>query len=158
MVKVGDRLDLGFEVKAVRQGERVDGSFGDLVDSLTVVSVYMKNNTGSCDKQVCSLVDGTNRILELGSKVIVVSKDTIGSHARYSAKQKALFTFVSDPGYEFARAVDSLVEKKMYGKVFIGPTRSAYLIDETCVVRGIVEKVDSANHLEQLEVLIRSIN
>lgn len=158
MVKVGDRLDLGFEVKAVCQGERVDGLFGDLVDSLTVISVYMKNNTGSCDKQVCSLVDGFSRIQELGAKVIVVSKDTVGSHTRYSDKRKASFTFVSDPDYGFAGAVDSLVEKKMYGKVFVGPTRSAYLVDQDWVVRGIVEKVDSPNHSAQIEELIQSIN
>jgi len=50
---------------------------------------------------------------------------------------------------------DSLVEKKMYGRTFWGPTRSAYLIDENGCLLAVCEKVDPANHGKQLISLFK---
>ncbi|MDQ8186407.1 redoxin domain-containing protein [Pelagicoccus sp. SDUM812002] len=150
MVKVNDSLNLGFPVRLVAEGEKRECTFAEIVQRPTIVSVYMRNNTGSCDKQVKQMQVAAAELDRIGVDLIGVSKDTPGSHLKYACKLDLSFPLVSDPEHDFAQVTDSLVEKKMYGKTFHGPTRAAYLIDTDGKVLGIVEKVDSANHADQL--------
>ncbi len=159
MTRIGDLLDLDFEVKVVRgdEAEEEVARFGDLLTGPTVVSVYMRNNTGSCDKQNESLVEHASVIAERGWQVLALSRDTGGSHQRYAAKKGIGYTLVSDPKDLFAQAADAVVAKKMYGRTFHGPLRSAWLLALDGTVRAIVEKVDAKQHAEQVLAAIDSL-
>ncbi|MGK0240094.1 MAG: peroxiredoxin Q/BCP [Candidatus Pelagisphaera sp.] len=157
MIAVGNRLNLDFEVKVGIGGVKTSRAFKDLVEGPTLVSVYMRNNTGSCDKQMISLAASTDAIRGKGFAILGVSRDTVGSHMKYTAKHEIGFPLISDPEYGFAQATDSLVEKKLYGRAFVGPSRSAYAIDQDGTVLAICEKVDPANHGEQLLALIEGL-
>ena len=150
MKERGEKLDLNFEVFVPFEGKKAGARFGDLIEGPTIVSVYMRNNTSSCDKQMISLAQAAGAIRSKGFSIIGLSKDTVGSHLKYATKHNIDFTLVSDPEHRFAKATDSLVEKKMYGKAFWGPTRSAYAIDADGKLLGIVEKVDASAHGEQV--------
>lgn len=159
MKGVGDVLDLDFEVKVVR-GDGANPAvvrFGDLIAGPTVVSVYMRNNTGSCDKQNDSLVAHTEAIAKCGWQVVALSRDTGGSHQKYAAKKEIGYTLVSDPKDLFALAADAVVEKKMYGRTFQGPLRSAWFLAADRTVKAIVEKVDAKSHGEQVLAAIDSL-
>lgn len=152
MKQVGDTLDLDFEVKVVR-GEGAEPemcSFADLVTGPTVVSVYMRNNTGSCDKQNDTLVEAQDAIGKLGYSILGVSRDTGGSHKKYAAKKAIGYTLVSDPDDLFAKAVDAVVEKSMYGRTFQGPLRSAWVLSPQGKILSIIEKVVAKAHGEQV--------
>ena len=99
MKAVGDILDLSFEIKVVRPG--ADAAevvrFAELLTGPTVVSIYMRNNTGSCDKQNVALVADAAAIRDRGYEIIALSRDTGGSHARYAAKLGVDYPLVSDP-------------------------------------------------------------
>ncbi len=82
MKAVGEVVDLGFEVEAVVAGVRWSGPMRDLVNRPTLVSVYMKNNTGVCDAQMAELEGARPQLTALGWSVIGLSKDTVGSHVR----------------------------------------------------------------------------
>ncbi|MBK1878194.1 peroxiredoxin [Pelagicoccus mobilis] len=157
MISVGQKVDLSIPVRAAVDGEKWEGLLSQLITRPTVVSVYMRNNTSSCDKQTQQMQVVAPELEKGGIGLIGLSKDTPGSHVKYGCKLELSFPLVSDPEHAFASATDSLVDKKMYGKVFVGPTRSAYLIDADGTVLGIVEKVDSANHGEQLKALVKEI-
>ncbi len=159
MKQAGDVLDLDFEVKAVR-GEGADPevvTFAELITKPTVVSVYMRNNTGSCDKQNDSLVAHASAIAAEGWQVIGLSRDTAGSHGKYAAKKSIGYTLVSDPKDLFAQAADAVVEKKMYGRTFEGPLRSAWLLRPGGEVAALIEKVDAKAHAEQVLAAIDSL-
>lgn len=156
MIQIGQTVDLSFPVRAAIDGEKWEGAFSELVTRPTIVSVYMKNNTGSCDKQTQQMEVAAGELAKRGIDLIGLSKDTAGSHVKYGCKLGLSFPLVSDADYGFAKATDSLVEKKMYGKVFVGPTRSAYLIDAKGKLLGLVEKVDAGSHAEQLLALAES--
>ena len=157
MKTTGERIDLDFEVYAPADGKKAAVRFGDLLDGPTVVSVYMRNNTGSCDKQMISLAASNAAIRGKGFAILGVSKDTVGSHLKYADKHDIDFTLVSDPEHRFAQATDSLIEKKMYGKTFWGPSRSVYVVDADGTLLAVEEKVDPANHGEQVLELIAGI-
>ncbi len=155
MIEVNDTIDLDFPVRVAVDGEKRECVFAELLSRPTLVSVYMRNNTSSCDKQTQQMQVAADELDALGFGLIGLSKDTPGSHLKYACKLDLSFPLVSDPEHAFAKATKSLVEKKMYGKSFQGPTRSAYLIDPAGKVLGIVEKVDSAKHAEQLLALVK---
>jgi peroxiredoxin Q/BCP len=157
MISVGDKIDLSIPLKVVRNGEIGELKLGDLLDRKSIISVYMRNNTSACDVQNKSLVPVYEELLGLGVNLIALSKDTCGSHKRYADKLGIRYTLASDPDKKFAEATDSLVEKSMYGRKYMAPTRSAYYLDTDGTVLGIIEKLSPKEHAEELLQLVKSI-
>ena len=135
-----------FTVHINRAGKKTEVLFRDLVAGRTLISVYMRNNTSACDLQTASLVTRAGEFAKRGWTVVAVSRDTCASHAKYAEKIGAGFTLVSDPEDRFAKAVDSMLEKSMYGKKYLGPARAAYLFDGDGTVLAVMPKVDAAGH------------
>lgn len=151
MITAGEKLKTNFKLKVVRDGAAAEVVFKDLLTRPAIVSVYMKNNTGSCDKQNDSLVAHAGEFDALGYNLVALSRDTCGSHLKYAAKKGIAYTLASDPEDLFAKATDSIVEKSMYGRTFEGPARAAYVIDTDGTVLAVIEKVDAKDHAAQLK-------
>ncbi len=150
MITPGEKIDTSFTIEIVDGEEQKMVAFADLLDQPVIVSVYMKNNTGGCDKQNRSLTEKADEIAKKGYKLVAISKDTSRSHKNYAGKLGIGYILASDPGHHFANATDSLAEKKMYGKTFMGPTRSAYFIDTDGKVTAVIEKIDTTRHADEL--------
>jgi peroxiredoxin Q/BCP len=157
MIQPGDKLDTNLSLKAVVNGETMDCTLTDLLKRRTAISIYMKNNTGGCDLQTHALAQAAGDFDRLGWDIIAVSKDTCGSHQKYAQKQGIAFTLVSDPDYKIASAADALVEKSMYGKRFTGPARCALLVEPDGTVLGVIEKINTKAHADELKALIAQI-
>lgn len=146
MTEPGTTLDLSFPVQAVVDGEERDAAFDELINGPTVVSIYMSNNTGSCDRQMISLSEHESEIEDAGYRLIAVSKNGIRSHARYAEKHGFGFVLVSDPEHRFAQAADALIEKKMRGKSYVGPARAAFILDGDSTVQSVLYPIDTKAH------------
>lgn len=157
MIETGKKIDTNFKLKVVQDGEEKEVSFSELLDRKTIVSVYMKNNTSSCDRQTLSLAENADWFDKKGFNVIAMSKDGCQSHKNYAKKKGINYTLASDPDYLFAEATDSIVDKQMFGKSFTAPSRSAFVIDSDGTILASVEKVDTKAHAEELKALIESL-
>lgn len=157
MISKGKKLRAKFKLTIVQDGAVREVVFADLLTRRTIVSVYMKNNTGSCDKQNDSLAAHAAEFDRAGYNLVALSRDTSGSHLKYAAKKKISYVLASDPGDLFAQAADSIVEKSMYGKTYQGPARAAFVLDQDGTVLAVAEKVDTADHAAQLRVLIAGL-
>ncbi|MCX6955698.1 MAG: redoxin domain-containing protein [Verrucomicrobia bacterium] len=157
MISVGKKLQGNFKLKIAYEGVQREVTFSDLLTRRTIVSVYMKNNTGSCDKQNDSLAAHAAEFAAAGYNLVALSRDTCGSHLRYAAKKHIAYTLASDPDDLFAKATDSIVEKSMYGRTFFGPARAAYVLDRDGTVLAVAEKVDTSDHAAQLRALIAGL-
>ncbi len=157
MISPGKKLKTNFKLKVVQDGAQKEIAFADLLTRRTIVSVYMKNNTGSCDKQNDSLATHAAEFDKAGYNLVAVSRDTCGSHLKYAAKKKIAYILASDPDDLFAKAADAIVEKSMYGKTYLGPARAAYVLDRDGTVLAVAEKVDTADHAAQLKELIKPL-
>jgi len=157
MISKGKKLRAKFKLTIVQDGAVREVVFADLLTRRTIVSVYMKNNTGSCDKQNDSLAAHAAEFDRAGYNLVALSRDTSGSHLKYSVKKKISYVLASDPGDLFAQAADSIVEKSMYGKTYQGPARAAFVLDQDGTVLAVAEKVDTADHAAQLRVLIAGL-
>lgn len=157
MISVGAKIDTSIELEIV-EGEQVTTKpLAALLSRPTVFSVYMKNNTSSCDKQNADLVKHAGTIDALGYNLVSISKDSSGSHHKYAQKLGIPYILASDPKHSFSQATDSIVEKKMYGKVYQGPSRSAFIIDKDGTVLSIIEKVNTKNHGQEILDRIKSL-
>lgn len=157
MIETGKKINTDFSLDVVKNGEEQTVTFSELLDRPTIVSIYMRNNTSGCDKQNKSLAEHANWFNEQGYNLLAVSKDTCGSHKNYAEKLDINYVLASDPDYKFANATDSVVEKKMYGNTYEAPSRSAYVIDTDGTVLGIIEKVNTKDHAQELKELIGNL-
>jgi peroxiredoxin Q/BCP len=154
MISPGTTPNLSFPVKAIVNGEAKLVTFRDLITGPTVVTIFMKCNTSVCDVQNESLVAHADAFAKKGATIISIGKESGNKLTKYAQKLGITYILVSDPDMQFAQATDSLIEKSMYGKKYMGPTRSAYVFDANGTVTGIIEKVDAENHAAELLALI----
>lgn len=157
MIKPGEQLDTSFKLKIVRDGQAGEVTFAELLTPRTLVSVHMRNNTPSCDRQNDALVAMADQLSAAGFSLIAISRDTCGSHTRYAKAKGINYILASDPDDRFAQAAGSVIEKSMYGRSFLGPSRSAYVLDRAGTVLAVVEKVESGEFPQQLEHLLKSL-
>ncbi|PKD43184.1 peroxiredoxin [Rhodohalobacter barkolensis] len=157
MISKGEKIDTDFTLNVVENGKEKEVQFSNLLTRPTIVSVYMRNNTSGCDKQNRSLAEHADEFDKKGFNLVALSKDTCGSHKNYAEKLDINYTLASDPDFKFANATDSIVEKKMYGKTFDAPSRSAFIIDTDGTVLGVIEKINTKAHAEELFELIETL-
>lgn len=147
-------MPLDLPVTVVDAGGKTKTTLGAVLTRPHVVSVYMKNATSACDKQLATLAEAAPAIEERGFGVVGLSKDTAPSHQRYIAAQSLSFALLSDKEHAFARAADAMIEKSMYGRKFMGPARFALILGTDGTVLGLIAKVDAPAHGQQvLDVL-----
>ncbi|MFZ9746790.1 MAG: redoxin domain-containing protein [Opitutaceae bacterium] len=157
MITPGQKLDPALPLTVVRAGAEAKTTLGQLLRRRTILSVYMKNNTSSCDRQVDSLAAAAPAFARAGYDIVAVSRDSCGSHLRYAAKKQLPYPLVSDPDDAVARATDSVVMKSMYGRTYPGPARAAYVLERDGTVLAVVEKVDPKDHAAQLRAVLQAL-
>jgi peroxiredoxin Q/BCP len=69
-----------------------------------------------------------------GARVVGVSPDSQESHDRFRAKNGLTFPLLSDPDHALAEAYGVWVEKKMYGRTYMGIERSTFVIGSDGVI------------------------
>lgn len=94
-----------------------------------ILYFYPKDSTPGCTKEACSFRDGRDFLIQAGAEVVGISKDSVASHKKFAEKHKLNFTLLSDTSAETIKAYDSLGEKKMFGKSYLGVKRNTFLID-----------------------------
>jgi peroxiredoxin Q/BCP len=87
---------------------------------------YPRADTPGCTTQACGLRDIS---AEIGDTAIIgISPDTPAKLKRFDDKYELGFTLVSDPDHKIAEKYGVWVEKKNYGKTYMGVQRSAFLV------------------------------
>lgn len=157
MISKGEKINTSITLEVVINGEQHTKTVAELLTRPTVFSVYMKNNTGSCDKQNQSLAEDAEAFDKRGYNLVAISKDSCGSHKKYAEKLNINYILASDTEYAFSRATDSIVEKSMYGKTYEGPSRSAFIIQTDGTVLAVIEKIDPKNHAAELLQIIDTL-
>jgi peroxiredoxin Q/BCP len=93
-----------------------------------LVYFYPRADTPGCTTQACGLRDIAG---DIGDTVIIgVSPDKPAALKKFDDKYGLGFTLVSDLDHAIAEKYGVWVEKKNYGKTYMGVQRSAFLIDE----------------------------
>ncbi|MAS95839.1 MAG: thioredoxin-dependent thiol peroxidase [Verrucomicrobiales bacterium] len=137
-------------------GEYEEGSkisLSKLKGSKVVLYFYPKDDTPGCTTQACGIRDVWGE-LSKKAKVFGVSIDPIKKHQKFIDKYELPFPLISDEEKTMVEAYGVWVEKKMYGKTYMGTERTTFVLDENGKVLAVFPKVKPAEHVDLLlEVL-----
>lgn len=113
-----------------------------------VLYFYPKDNTPGCTTQACGFRDNMNRLTAADVVVLGVSRDSVKRHQNFRAKHELNFPLLVDPEGTIHQLYDAWGEKTLYGKKYIGPIRSTFIIDPEGIVRFKWRKVRVKGHVD----------
>lgn len=120
-----------------------------------VLYFYPKDDTPGCTKEACAFADAMPDFSALGVRIVGVSKDPVGRHDRFKAKYGLPFTLASDADGSVCEAFGVWVQKKLYGREYMGIERATFLIDAGGTVERIWRKVKVPGHAEAVLDAVR---
>ncbi len=130
-------------------------SLSDFKGKDVILYFYPKDNTPGCNAEACNLRDNYQFFTNKGFEVIGVSTDNEKSHQKFEAKFELPFTLIADTEKSVVEAYGVWVEKKMYGKTYMGTARKTFVIDQDGKISFIIDKVDTKNASQQLLDLLK---
>jgi peroxiredoxin Q/BCP len=115
-----------------------------------VLYFYPRDDTPGCTTQACAIRDNYDDFAERGAVVLGVSPDSETSHVKFKEKYGLPFTLLADPDHRVAEEYGTWVEKKNYGKTYMGVERSTFLIDSKGRVAKVMRRVKPDTHTDEV--------
>ncbi|OHC73458.1 MAG: alkyl hydroperoxide reductase [Rhodospirillales bacterium RIFCSPLOWO2_01_FULL_65_14] len=152
-VKVGDKAP-GFKLPQDGGGEL---SLKELKGKAVVLYFYPKDDTPGCTMEAQAFRDRVKDFKKAGAVVVGASKDSVKRHDNFKAKHKLPFALVSDADGALCAAYGVWVEKKLYGRAYMGIERATFLIDGKGVVREAWRNVKVKGHADAVLDAVRKL-
>jgi thioredoxin-dependent peroxiredoxin len=124
---------------------------------VVVVYFYPKDDTPGCTKEGVGFTERLEDFSALGAVVIGVSPDTVQTHDKFKAKHDLKLILAADVDRQVACAYGVWVEKKNYGKVYMGIDRATFLIDKDWRVAKVWRKVKVAGHVDAVCEAVKAL-
>ena len=141
-MNVGDKAP-GFELPN-QDGDPV--KLSDYAGQTVVLYFYPRADTPGCTTQACGIRDRSGEYAAAGATVIGVSPDEPAALRKFADKHALDFTLVGDPDHSVAESYGVWVEKKSYGKTYMGIQRATFVIDGDGKIAKIFPKVSPKTH------------
>lgn len=125
-------------------------SLNSFLGKKVVLYFYPKDNTPGCTKQACAFKSAYDDFKKEDIVVIGISKDSSKSHLNFKKKYDLPFILLSDVEHQVIEAYDVWKEKKLYGKTYMGITRSTYVINEEGIIIKTFEKASPDNNAKDI--------
>jgi peroxiredoxin Q/BCP len=119
-----------------------------------VLYFYPKADTPGCTTQACGIRDHSADYEAAGATVLGVSPDPVDALKRFHGGQGLNFTLLADADHAVAEQYGAWVEKKMYGRTYMGVQRATFVIDAAGTVAHVLPKVSPKTHDEQVLALL----
>ena len=137
-----------------------DGSaihLADYVGAPFVLYFYPKDDTPGCTNEAKDFSRLLPEFEASGAKVLGVSGDTPAKHQKFTAKYELTVPLASYEGDEALTAFGVWVEKKLYGKTYMGVDRSTFLFDSNGVLVRSWRKVRVPGHADEVLLALRAL-
>lgn len=109
-------------------------SLSDYSGKKLLLYFYPKADTPGCTVQACAVRDALADLGAHGVSAVGISPDQPKDQSKFHVKYGLGFPLLADRDHAVAEAYGVWGEKSMYGKKYMGITRSAFLIDETGLI------------------------
>jgi thioredoxin-dependent peroxiredoxin len=124
MLNIGDKAP-DFELLS-DEGQPI--KLSDLHGRRVIVFFYPKADTPGCTIQACGFRESFPRIEAANATVLGISPDKPEALAKWRQKENLPYNLLSDIDHQVAEAYGVWGEKSMYGKTYMGITRSHFVI------------------------------
>ena len=145
-LKIGDKAPSFDSIN--QNGDKI--SLSDFIGRKVILYFYPRDNTPGCTAQACNLRDNFELLNDDGFTVLGVSSDSVKSHEKFVIKYDLPFDLIADEDKSIHKKYGTWIEKKMYGKSYMGTARWTFIIDENGIITEIIEKVKTKEHTEQI--------
>ena len=122
----------------------------NLIGKTYVIYFYPKDNTPGCTNEAKDFSCLFKDFEKLNVEIIGVSKDSIKTHQNFIEKHKLKIKLGSDLEGKVIEKFGVWVEKKMYGRIYMGVERSSFLISDKGRIENIWRKVKVKGHVEEV--------
>ncbi|MFM8376517.1 MAG: peroxiredoxin [Phenylobacterium sp.] len=129
----------------------------DFAGKALVLYFYPKDDTSGCTKEAQDFSALSADFAAAGASVLGVSKDSVASHGKFTAKYGLSVPLASDPEGAALEAYGAWVEKSMYGRKYMGIERSTFLVDGGGVIRRIWRKVKVPGHAAEVLAAVKAL-
>tara|TARA_Y100000590_G_C15714251_1_gene1011340 strand:+ start:2256 stop:2720 length:465 start_codon:yes stop_codon:yes gene_type:complete len=154
MIKEGDKaIDFNMQID-----ENQFINLDSYNDKNIVLYFYPKDDTPGCTKEAIDFTSFINDFAKLNTIVVGVSADSIKKHKKFTEKHSLKVILASDEDKTVCENYGVWVEKSMYGKKFMGISRTTILIDKHRIIRKIWNKVSVTGHVEEVLSTIKELN
>ncbi len=131
-------------------------SLADLKGKRVILYFYPKDDTPGCTTEALSFTENARAFAAANTVVIGVSRDTPAKHDKFKAKHGLKLTLASDEDGDVCERYGVWVEKKLYGRVYMGVERATFLINEKGRLTRIWRKVRVPGHVEEVLAEIKA--
>jgi peroxiredoxin Q/BCP len=125
-------------------------SLADFAGQTVVLYFYPKANTSGCTTQACGVRDHRGDYESAGAVVLGISPDPVKEVKKFHDGQSLNFTLLADEDHAVCDAYGVWVEKSMYGRTYMGASRSTFIIAPDGTVAHVIAKVSPKTHDEQV--------
>ena len=115
-----------------------------------VVYFYPKDDTSGCTIEAKDFTALGAAFATTGVTVIGISKDSVKAHDKFVAKHGLGVILASDEAGQTCVDYGVWVEKKMYGKTYMGIERATFLIGADGRIEQTWRKVTAKGHAEEV--------
>lgn len=121
-----------------------------------VLYFYPKDDTPGCTANACDFRDNYQGLISKDIVVLGVSVDDEKSHQKFKTKHSLPFPLIADTDHKVVTDYGVWGEKSMYGKNYMGISRTTFVIDKQGIIEHIIKKVDTKNATKQILELVES--
>lgn len=132
-------------------------SLSSLKGKKVVLYFYPKDSTPGCTVEAKDFRDRIKDFEKAGAVIVGASKDSVKRHDNFKAKNGLPFQLVSDGEGALCDDYGVWVEKKLYGRAYMGIERATFLIDGKGVVREIWRKVKVKSHADAVLEAVKGL-
>ncbi|MGI8750128.1 MAG: thioredoxin-dependent thiol peroxidase [Thermoleophilaceae bacterium] len=125
-------------------------SLGDYAGQTVVLYFYPKADTPGCTTQACGIRDRGDEYEQAGATVIGVSPDEPSALRKFADKYRLDYTLLGDPDHSVAEAYGVWMEKRNYGKTYMGVQRATFIIDARGTVAHVIPKASPKTHDDEV--------
>lgn len=120
-----------------------------------ILYFYPRDDTPGCTKEAIGFTEAKTELEALNTVVIGMSKDTPAKHDKFIAKHELDLRLASDEAGDVLEDYGVWVEKKNYGKTYMGIVRSTFLIGSDGNILQVWPKVRVKGHVEAVVEAVR---
>ncbi|MGD1866346.1 MAG: thioredoxin-dependent thiol peroxidase [Phormidesmis sp.] len=132
-------------------------SLQSLQGQRVVLFFYPRDNTPGCTKEACAFRDVYSDLQAKDVAVFGVSTDSAKSHTKFATKHSLPFPLLVDEDGEVGTRYGCYGLKKMYGKEYMGITRSSFIIGPEGVLEKVYRKVKPEPHVAEVVADIEAL-
>jgi len=123
-----------------------------------VLYFYPKDDTPGCTKEASAFRDNLPRFDTASAVVLGISGQNEASKAKFAKKYDLTFPLLADKDYEVAEKYGAWQKKWLYGRTFMGLSRTTYLIGPDGKVVKRWDKVKVDKHAEDVLAAIGTLS